>query len=78
MRITAPRKALLKRLDEPMSKVDHQALGMLSGKELAELVRMLDKVRAARTETRPLTFPSWAETECDRPPLHRTAATQPR
>ncbi len=52
-RISATGKELLGRLDDPMSTVDRAAVGALSNDEVAELVRLLDKVRAAeRTRSR--------------------------
>ncbi len=36
---------LLARLDDPMEAMDRRALGALNGKELRELIRLLDKIR---------------------------------
>ncbi len=51
-RISASGAELLKRLDDPMSKVDYTAVGVLSQAEMDELIRMLDKVRAAANQRR--------------------------
>lgn len=44
--ITDSGRALLAELDSPVSALDDEALAMLSRKELVELIRLLDKVRA--------------------------------
>ena len=42
---------LLTTLDAPMDALDHDALAMLNKKELGALVDILDRIRAAHTET---------------------------
>lgn len=44
-RITATGKALLKKLDRPVDALNEAAMGDLGTSELAELIRLLDKVR---------------------------------
>lgn len=39
---------LLERLEEPLLAADEASLGALAGKDLAELIRLLDVVRAAQ------------------------------
>lgn len=48
--ITRTGKRLLAGLDEPVSALDDEALAMLTRKELAELIRLLDKVRTGVEE----------------------------
>ena len=50
-RITPAGLRLLSALEEPMSRADQAALGMLRGRDLDALIELLDRIRAAHAPT---------------------------
>jgi DNA-binding MarR family transcriptional regulator len=44
-RITRPGLTLLARLDQPIQEAEHEALGLLSDRQLAQLLSLLDRAR---------------------------------
>ena len=52
--LTPAGAALLARLDGPVERIDREAVGALADDELEELVRLLDKIRAAHADAPPM------------------------